>query len=298
MNQQHSTDFKSSELIVYAPAKINLFLDVLSKRPDGYHEIDTVMAPVALFDKITVRQKAGQGTIHVCCDISTIPQEQDNIAYKAANVIYQKLNKIDYDTQIIIEKNIPSEAGLAGGSADAAAVMRAINQINGSPLSTDTLVTLGSTIGADVPFCVINKTMRACGIGESMTSVSSLPACWFVIAKDGKGIQTKKAYQEIDQLKEKKSSTIDQLLNALTSKHFSEIGKYVYNIFEEIVLPKRPAAAALKTFFINHGCLFSLMSGSGTAIYAAYKTEQEALHVAKELRHRNCPEIFVCKSME
>ena len=288
---------ETKELTVYAPAKINLYLDVLNRRADGYHEIDTIMSPICLFDKITVQEKPGHGNIDVSCNIITIPQGQENIAYKSAEAIYQKLNKFDYDTKIIIEKRIPSDAGLAGGSADAAAVLRAINQINGTSLSNETLIKIGSTIGADVPFCIMNQTMRAYGIGEKMTPVSALPSCWFVIAKDGPGIQTKKAYQEIDKLNNNQSPNITQLLDALTSNHLQKIGKHVYNIFEEVIFPMRPAAAALKKFFVANNCLFSLMSGSGTAVYAAYNTEKEAVSVANKLKQKKCSEVFVCESM-
>ncbi|MCI8589401.1 MAG: 4-(cytidine 5'-diphospho)-2-C-methyl-D-erythritol kinase [Clostridiales bacterium] len=298
MNEQIAKQKGVNELIIYAPAKINLFLDVLSKRADGYHEIDTIMAPVHLFDKITVQETVGYGTINVFCDVDTIPQGEKNIAYKSAKAIYQKLNKKNYHTNIIIEKRIPSAAGLAGGSADAAAVIKAINQINNSCLSTETLLQIGKHIGADVPFCIMNQTMRAGGIGDKLTPTSALPFCWFIIAQDGAGIETKKAYQEIDQLEKKQSPNINHLLAAINAKELSQIGKYVYNIFEEIVFPQRPAAAALKEFFITHGCLFSLMSGSGTAVYAAYATKQEALDAAKELKHKNCPNVFVCESIE
>lgn len=259
-------------------AKINLFLDVESIRGDGYHNILSLMQSVTLCDTVTVEFKEAEAkSIRVHCNDSSIPCNEKNLAYKAANIYPFCNGEID----ITIEKRIPMSAGLAGGSADAAATLIALNNISSTPISLDELKTLGNKLGADVPFCIETGACVAKGTGDILESAPIMPELPIVIAKLGEGMSTPEAYRALDEKYNHFSnySPKTQNLDALIAKDNSDLKKYTdsfFNIFESVVEPIRPNVTLLKNEMINHGALNAMMSGSGTSVFGVFKNEADA----------------------
>ena len=270
-------------ITVCAPAKINLFLDVTAKRHDGYHNIVSVMHPVTLSDTVSITQENGENAIRITCDKKNIPLSEDNIAYKAAELFYQTCGIKNYRTHVHIQKSIPVAAGLAGGSTDAAAVLIALNQINHAALNEEALCTLGANIGADVPFCIVKRPMLTTGIGNQFTDIPPLPDCFLIIAKSGKGVSTKEAYNEIDRIGCAVHKDVSGIMQAMKNKDLPQIGANAYNLFEQAILPLHPQGQQLKNFFQRNGAVFSLMSGSGPAVFAIYMDRNTAEKVQTEL---------------
>ncbi len=262
----------------YAYAKINLFLDIKSKLSNGYHEIVSVMQTVDWFDKIIVSNSVSN-EIKIQSNNILLPVGDDNTAYRAANLFLEECGS-KQGVCINIEKNIPIAAGMAGGSADAAAVLLAINRLFGSPLSTDDLLSLGGKIGADVPFCILGGTKLIEGIGECIRDCAAMPECIILCAKLGEGVSTPQAYQMLDKrfddfyLYSYHATAWDKLLDGLGTGDLGICCDHFYNIFEEVICESRPAVQTLKTLFDFHGGV-SLMSGSGPSVFAVF-TDQDA----------------------
>ena len=183
-----------------AYAKINLFLDVVGKRPDGYHDIISVMQKINLFDEVTVTPREGEGDILIRMSTDEVACDSSNLAYRAARLFFNAIGMTPWGLEIHIEKNIPIAAGLAGGSADAAAVLTCLNQMYRNPLSPQQLQAIGRTIGADVPFCLAEEgAMLTEGIGDVMTPISPLPPCYLLLCTPKVGVSTPKAYQKLDE---------------------------------------------------------------------------------------------------
>ena len=267
-------------LTLQAPAKINLFLDVTNKREDRYHDIVSVMMPISLSDEITVTYDEGD-ELRVFCDVD-VCEEQKNIAYKAAKLFYELTGKERKKTHITINKNIPHEAGLAGGSTDAAAVLTALNELTDAGLSEEELCAMGKKLGADVPFCIVKRPMLTEGIGEIFTPVPHLPECYIVVAKDGEGVSTKDAYAKIDEIGCKIHRDHSKLIRALEAGDLSAIAEGTYNLFEDAVLPVRPKAKGLFEYMSENADV-TRMSGSGPTILGIFKDEERAKSVTAEL---------------
>ena len=273
-------------------AKINLFLDVTAKRSDGFHELCSVMQSVSLADEITLSAtRADYTCITLSCDDESLPLDERNLAYVAAERFLEKTG-ITARVDIYIEKHIPVSAGLAGGSTDAAAVLRALNLIFDESLTTEALLCLGAEIGSDVPFCILGGTCLCRGRGETMEPYS-VPDAYFVICKpNGEGMQTPKAYalldDAFDHFKEDASALHDALLS-----FFREDPYYgMYNVFESVVLPQCACAAEIRSELIALGARGALMSGSGTAVFGVFDTEDEAVEASREM-----PGGVVCRSV-
>ena len=268
------------KITVAANAKINLFLDVDSIRDNGYHNIVSIMQSVDLCDLITVEYTDSEDKkIEIICDDPAIPCDSRNIAYKAADRLLSR-GKV----KITINKNIPSEAGLAGGSADAAATLVAINKLACLGLSEDELITLGATIGADVPFCIVGGTCLVEGIGEKLTKLEPLPRIPVVIAKEKGGTSTPEAYRRLDEKYGyfKEYSVHQKELDSIMTFEITEEG--LFNIFEETVSEKCPAINKLKNALISHGASGAIMSGSGTAVVGLFNDENIALNAVHSLK--------------
>lgn len=263
---------------VRAYAKINLFLDMVSRRDDGYHNILSVMQSVTLHDVVEVEYiKGGQKEIIVTCDNSGIPTDKSNLGYKAASVFPYASGRI----HIRIKKSIPVSAGLAGGSADAAAVLIALNDLCGRPMRLEELKTLGATLGADVPFCIEKGTCLVEGIGETMSDFASMPNLPIVIAKKGEGMSTPLAYRLLDEKYNRFNGytpSSDKLatLNSPEKFNTKQYCSGIYNIFEEVVEPCRPDVTAIKETMIGCGALNATMSGSGTSVFGIFEDVDSA----------------------
>lgn len=265
-------------LSVLAPAKINLMLDVTGKRDDGYHTLLTVMQTVSLADTLEITAD-NSGRITVECDNNNIPTDENNIAYKAALKFFEYSEK-QGGVHIKINKSIPSEAGLGGGSADGAAVLVGMNKLFDTGFDVDELCRIGVKIGADVPFCIAGGTKLCCGIGEIMSDIAPLENCYIVIGKGKTGISTKAAFAEIDKngfgediLKNGYDGTVSSVLS---------IGK---NIFEEVT--DNDDVKNLKHLLEQGGAVYSAMSGSGSAVFGLFCDAEAAEKSVSTLAEKN-----------
>ena len=272
-----------------AYAKINLFLDIVKKREDGYHDIASVMQTIDWYDLVEI-EKNVTGEIKIEINDSNLPCNSDNTAYRAAKLFLEAVGETS-GLKIALKKNIPIAAGMAGGSADAAAVLRGANRLFDFPLSNEQLLALAAKIGADVPFCVLGGTKGAFGIGERMKVLEPCPDCFIVCAKLGEGVSTPAAYRALDerygdfiayQWHEKEW---DAIMESLRAKSVSACCEGMYNVFEETVSAFRPDVVTLKQVFSDHGGV-AMMSGSGPSVFAVFQNAvmaEKACTKAKEL---------------
>jgi 4-diphosphocytidyl-2-C-methyl-D-erythritol kinase len=273
---------------VDAPAKINLTLDIVGTRADGYHLLRTVMQTVDLCDTVTL--VLGGDGIRLTVSDETLPADERNTAWKAAALFYEA-SELPPSVDILVEKRIPQQAGLAGGSADAAAVLRGLNDLYDRPLTDSVLLMLAEKIGADVPFCLLGGTMFAEGIGEQLTPLPPLTNAWITVVKPPVGISTAAAYAAVDRAATPPHTDHEQaLLAACSAGDLSAVGKHLFNAFEEaLAIPEVTAvSAALRAFAPLGVC----MSGSGSAVYALFETEEAASAAADGLSALG--ETFVC----
>lgn len=272
-----------------AYGKINLYLDVLGKRPDGYHNIQSVMHTVSLCDTVTVRWHPTDRTM--TCTDPTLTCGNDNLCLKAANAFWAALDRRD-GCRIHLDKKLPREAGLGGGSADAAAVLRALNRLTFFPFTTEALCGIGAKIGADVPFCVTGGASLAEGIGDCLSDVPSLPPCYLVISGGIGSMSTPEAYRRIDLLPPSRIGNYPAFACALASGNLAEIGRTLYNRFEDAV----PSASVVKTILCNNGAAGALMTGSGTAVFGLFASRASA-EVACQALVRESLSAFLCEPM-
>ncbi len=261
-----------------AYAKINLFLDIESLRDNGYHNIISIMQSVSLHDDITVSYSSDDvKSISVFCDNFDIPCDKSNLVYKAAD-IFPAIGKINVN----ICKRIPVSAGLAGGSADAAATLIALNEATGNRLSEDELCALGARLGADVPFCIKKGACLVEGIGEKLTPVASMPRFPIVIAKKGEGMSTPAAYKALDVRFDNftdyspNTGRCDILFDSDSRLNAKSFCAGLFNIFETVVEPQRPAVTELKEIMLSSNAAGAMMSGSGTSVFGIFNNETDA----------------------
>ena len=284
------------KISVNAHAKINLFLDIVSLREDKYHNILSVMQSVGLHDVITVDYDSSheKKEIKIVCDNEKIPCDEQNLAYKAADLLLECGH-----VTITIEKNIPSEAGLAGGSADAAATLIALNQILGNKYTLDELKAIGKRLGADIPFCIEGGCRIVEGIGDKMTKCSPMPMLPLVIARMGEGMSTPSAYRKLDEKFNNfngyspKREKLDILVGANEQTDTHSYCKGLFNIFEDVVEAERPAITEIKTVLKNHGSIGTLMTGSGTAVFGVFENEANANQANENLKNIGATS-FIC----
>ena len=283
-------------LTLSAPAKINLTLDVVGKREDEYHLIRTVMQTVTLSDTVTVTRVDEPGIFLRLSD-KNLPTDRRNTAYAAAKAFWnalpeaQRVGGID----IYIDKKIPQQAGLAGGSADAAAVLRGLNRLWDDPFSTDALCAFAVSIGADVPFCVRGGAALATGIGEVLEPVKSLPDDLFaVVCKPAISVSTAEAYKAVDTFEgERKLSDEVGLIAALEAGDVAAVGAKLYNVFEDVLnLPEVAAICEKMREFAPLGCQ---MSGSGSAVFSLFTSETDARACREALRDFGT--VYLCRPL-
>lgn len=268
------------KLKIKCPAKLNLSLDVLKKREDGYHELEMLMQTVDVCDFINISVSDGDG-INLSCDNAEVPLNEKNTAYKAAELFYKKLKKTK-KVDIEIEKNIPQGAGMAGGSADAAGVLKGLNILEGEPFSKKELLCLALKIGADVPFCVSGGAMLCKGVGEKMTAVEPMKNVYALILKPEVSVSTPWAYKALDDEETWIHPKTEALIKALEEKKYSDFGIYGGNTLEEPVFKAYPLIKELKEGLKERGAVYSLMTGSGAAVYGIFEDKSAAEIAAKE----------------
>ena len=261
---------------VKAFAKLNLSLDVLGKRPDGYHDMKMVMQSITLSDDVTVTDNDAQG-IRVSSNMGFLPTNEKNLAVAAALRFYESLGKEPRSIDLTLEKSIPVCAGMAGGSSDAAAVLRALNEMEGKPYSLMELAKVGEKVGSDVPYCVIGTTALAEGRGEVLTTLPALPKCWVVVCKPDFPVSTPELFGKIDRCKVRCRPDTDGIICALEAGDLEGVARRMYNVFED-VLPERQRARVLdiKNTLIQCGALGANMSGTGPTAFGLFRDEESA----------------------
>lgn len=265
---------------VDAPAKINLFLDIRGKRSDGYHIVSMVMQSISLYDEITVIA-TNDGEIKISCSDDKIPIDENNTVYKAVELFFAETEKENKGIEVRIKKNIPSEAGLGGGSTDAAAVLHALNKMYDTELSCKELAEIGADIGADVPFCVYGGTMTAGGIGTILSPLPDLAECYLVIVKPDIGICTKTAYEKSDLPEFSAIKGMDKITEAICESNIKSVAKNLYNKFEEVM--GLPEVEAIKEKMLEAGALGAAMTGSGSAVFGIFDNDDMRDDCAKKL---------------
>lgn len=259
-----------NSITLCAPAKINLFLSVFPKRSDGYHDLDTIFQSVSLYDRLTV-EKSDTADIHLTCSDPSLPCDNRNLAYRAALTFFSAFG-MSFGVNIHLEKQIPSQAGLGGGSADAAAVLHALNALCDYPFSRQKLAGIGASLGADVPFCVLGGTYHASGIGEVLHKTAPLPSCFLIVAMGDVGVSTKEAYATLDTFPLEQEPHADAALQALCDGDLSKVCASLYNSFERVC----PVALPLKQAIADCGANGALMSGSGSAVFGIFTNSERA----------------------
>ncbi|MFO7611226.1 MAG: 4-(cytidine 5'-diphospho)-2-C-methyl-D-erythritol kinase [Clostridia bacterium] len=259
-----------------ACAKINLGLDILGKRSDGYHDIDTIMQSISLCDRITLEIGSG---INICCNDSSIPAGRTNTAYIAAETFltFAGINSRKTGVNITIEKNIPSCAGLGGGSSDAAAVLRGLNKLHCTNYGSEKLQELALDVGSDVPFCVLGGTQRALGRGEELRILPDFDNVSIVVIMPGEIVDTGYAYSLYSAREAAVHPDMDKVEKALNERDFKLLSLFLANTFEEIVFPEKPAIAMARHDMLNMDPDAALMTGSGSAVYGIYEKPDKAL---------------------
>lgn len=268
-------------ITVPAYAKINLTLDVTGKRSDGYHTLDSVMQSISLCDTVEISANSS-GLITVDCTDKSVPcgeTAEKNIAYKAAKAFYSYAGISDIGIHISIEKRIPSEAGLGGGSSDGAAVIVGMNRLYGTNLSEKQLCEIGLKVGADVPFCIVGGTKLCCGIGEDISPALPLEDCFIVIGKGSSGISTREAYEKIDSL-----TSAKRLNSGLYDGTLFSLAKAGGNIFE--IVTDNSDVSEIKRINAECGVAYSAMSGSGSAVFGLYRERADAEKCLTLLREK------------
>ena len=284
------------EFTIQAPAKLNLTLDVLGRREDGYHDLKMVMQSITLADRLTLRPGRAPG-IQVSSSFHFLPTGEKNLAGKAAVCFYQALGRPARDLDITITKHVPVCAGMAGGSSDAAAVLRALNRLEGDPFSPEELAHVGEAVGSDVPYCVLGCTALAQGRGEVLTPLSPLPHCWVVACKPDFPVSTPELFARIDSCRIRRRPDADGLMAALEQGDLMEVARRMYNVFED-VLPERQLArvADIKNTLIQQGALGANMSGSGPTAFGLFSSQSQA-QAAYDVLKQRYQEVFLAETV-
>lgn len=281
------------KLLVKAPAKINLSLDVLHKRNDGYHEVEMIMTTIDLADRLELTLLE-QDQIKINSQNRFVPDDQRNLAYQAAALLKKRFH-VKKGVSIAIEKHIPVAAGLAGGSSDAAAVLRGLNKLWGLGLSLDELAAIGSEIGSDVSFCVYGGTALATGRGEIIKELPAAPTCWVILAKPFIGVSTAEVYRRL-QLNGMKHPNTKEMMEAIRTGSYEGVCKNVGNVLEEVTFSLHPEVAQIKDQIKRFGADAVLMSGSGPTVFGLVRYDSRLQRIYNGLRGF-CDQVFAVRML-
>lgn len=270
---------------VKALAKINLGLDVVRKREDGYHEVRMIMQTIHLFDRLEItRNQSGQITIST--NLTFLPTNENNLVYKAAALLRDEF-QIKDGIDVKLHKHIPVAAGMAGGSTDAAAVLYGMNRIFGLGLSREELMKRGVKLGADVPYCVMRGTALAEGIGEELKALPPMVKCPVLIAKPQIGVSTRFVYENLKLNEKTVHPDIDRLMEDIRAKNLEAIASDMGNVLETVTIPNYPVIAEIKEHMMEHGALNAMMSGSGPTVFGLFKNSDTAVAAYEAMRESN-----------
>ena len=269
-----------------ALAKINLGLDVLRRREDGYHDVRMIMQTVRIFDRLALVKQDKEG-IRVRTNLYYLPANENNLVYKAANLLFEEFD-IRGGLSIDLKKYIPVAAGMAGGSSDAAAVLYGLNRMYGLGLSQEQLMERGVKIGADVPYCIMRGTALAEGIGEKLTPLPPMPPCNILVAKPGISVSTKYVYETLhaNDLKPEQHPDIDGILDALKKQDLRSMAECLRdgNVLETVTAEAYPVISRLKATMEENGAAVALMSGSGPTVFGIYEDRMQARRAMAAIR--------------
>lgn len=274
-------------------AKVNLTLDVLGKRPDGYHDLKSVMQTVSLRDDVEIDVGTGKPWC-LKCDMQGIPTDEKNLAWKAARVFLDAIEKDPEGLEIRITKRIPCQAGLGGGSADAAAVLRALNKHYGEPFSIGALAELGASVGSDVPFCTVGGTAMVEGRGDRLRKLPDMPDCVFVVCKPDFSASTPELYRKLDEKEIARRPNHLAMESALLSGDLGKVAENLCNVFDPVVTEEHLELNYIKSIFNSYGSVGQQMTGSGSAVFAIV-TEFEYAAVICNMLKENYPKVFIAK---
>lgn len=280
-----------------AMAKINLGLDVVKKRDDGYHEVRMIMQTIKMYDQIDMTKSEEPG-IRIKTNLPYLPCNENNLVYKAAKLLMDEFH-ITKGLDIRLKKFIPVAAGMAGGSSDAAAVMVGVNRMFRLNLTMDELAKRGVAIGADVPYCIMRGTALAEGIGEVLTPLPQMPPCYILIAKPGINVSTKNVYKSLRVDEIENHPDIDGMIEAIRTGSLSGVTARMANVLEDVTIGDYPVISTIKQHMIEHGALNAMMSGSGPTVFGIFDDRRKAEQAYSELKSTNLvKQIFLTKPFE
>jgi len=261
-------------IILKALAKINLGLDVVRRREDGYHEVRMIMQTIHLYDKLEIKKTTASG-ITITSNLSYVPTNENNLVYKAGKLLMDEFD-IKEGVSVDLQKRIPVAAGMAGGSSDAAAMLYGLNEIFGLGLTRQQLMERGVKIGADVPYCLMRGTALAEGIGEKLTSLPPMVKCPVLIAKPQISVSTKFVYENLKLDENTIHPDVDQLVTDIKNKDLHAIAGHMGNVLETVTIPEYPIIAEIKAQMMKSGAINSMMSGSGPTVFGLFEDEEIA----------------------
>ena len=273
-------------------AKINLGLDVLGKREDGYHEVRMIMQTIRMYDQLDMRKSVEPG-IHLTTNKKYIPLDENNLVWRAAKLMMDTCGIME-GVSIHLHKVIPVAAGMAGGSSDAAATLVGMNRLFHCGLSKEKLMELGVQIGADVPYCVLRGTALAEGIGEKLTVLPPMPDCWILIGKPGISVSTKYVYTTLDLNTDTVHPDIDGMKKALEDGNLYGITERMGNVLQDVTIPAYPEVERIKEQMKALGAVNAMMSGSGPTVFGIFDNEEKAQKACQKLRESgSCQQVFL-----
>lgn len=270
------------KLELKALGKINLGLDVLGRRENGYHDVRMVMQTVYLYDQITIKKTKEPG-IKLETNLFYLPVNENNLAYRAAKLLMDEFH-IEEGVSIYLDKHIPVAAGMAGGSSNAAAVLYGINRMFSLGLSEQELKDRGVTLGADVPYCIMRGTVLAEGIGEVLTPLPPMPRCYVLLAKPPISVSTKLVYEKLDSHEIENHPDIDGILDGLKEQDLKKVASSMGNVLEKVTIEEYPVIEEIKNVMKEEGALNAMMSGSGPTVFGIYDDKVKARKAAAKIK--------------
>ncbi len=272
------------KLDLKALGKINLGLDVLGRRENGYHDVRMVMQTVYLYDQIRLEKKRDPG-VSIFTNLYYLPVNENNLAYQAAELLREEFGIKD-GVKITLDKHIPVAAGMAGGSADAATVLFGMNRMFALGLTQQELMERGVKLGADVPYCIMRGTVLAEGIGEELTPLSPMPRCYVLIAKPPVSVSTKLVYEKLDSHEIAQHPDIDGIIEGLKKQDLSLTASCMSNVLEKVTIEEYPVIEEIKEVMKREGALNAMMSGSGPTVFGLYDDKRKARNAAFRIKER------------
>ena len=266
-------------------AKINLGLDVLGRRENGYHDVRMIMQSIYLYDEVKIKRTKNPG-IEIKTNLYFLPTGKENIAYKAAEMLIEEFH-IEEGVHITLNKHIPVAAGMAGGSSNAAAVLYGMNQMFRLGLSQKELMERGVKLGADVPYCIMRGTVLAEGIGEKLTPLPPMPKCQILIAKPPISVSTKMVYEKLDSCEIKEHPDIDGILDGLKNQDLEQVAASMGNVLEKVTVEAYPVIAQIKECMMEAGALGAMMSGSGPTVFGIFRDRRTAKEAFAKVKAQN-----------